>query len=283
MRLDKERERANRLERQQKEDEALSGELRELMANVDTAALPWATDGASPPTEPDAAPQTTVVAAAGATPPPEDVAKPLADEEDKETKGTRNAYGPLQGVGVLLSDWGLGGRGRAQVVGGNSNCETPTDEKLSPESSAEEASGGGGRGGGNKAPSGALRARVVELELQRAEAGELLKAKVEDSIQLQVQVRRCYRIDYREHSEVSLWVGECRMLAGSPARSRALRYNARDTDQPSVRSYEYSVCVVCCFFIPNLTEFAPRMLKASRIRLCPLKPPQKGQSRVLAV
>lgn len=195
VRLDKERERANRLERQQKEDEALSGELRELMANVDTSDSKTPEYSSAPPESDTISPN----ASFNKTPSHTDASKrPI--QQDEETKSSpRSAYGPLQGVGGLLADWGIpvGGRGHANArgkstSGGNSSSEgSGAPEEFSSTTMTEEASGGGGW---SRSSPGALRARVVELELHRAETEELMKERADQSLRLQVQARRTSRM-----------------------------------------------------------------------------------------
>ena len=121
---------------------------------------------------------------------------------------------PLGAASELFAEWGLGrgreGAAQAQPVlsperrngtdsgsgsgggGGEIRHHELGFDKSPPELTAEgsgEGTGGGssakGKGGSGSGP---LRARVVELELQRAEAADMFKEKADRCIRLEVQV-----------------------------------------------------------------------------------------------
>lgn len=194
VRLDKERERANRLERQRKEDEALSGELRELMANVDTSDSKTLEYSSAPPESDTISHNASFNETLSHT----DASKPSIQQDEETKNAPRSPYGSLQGVGGLLADWGIpvGGRGHANARGKSTGgCNSSSEGSGAPEKSpsttmTEEAPGGGGW---SRSSPGALRTRVVELELQRAETEELMKERADQSLRLQVQVRRTRR------------------------------------------------------------------------------------------
>lgn len=115
--------------------------------------------------------------------------------------------GGQRGVANMFAEWGLGrGRGRGRLpdlsqsgafswMGGGSGINA-RDGGGAPGGNAEGGSTSSppeGPAEGPAAAQGALRARVVELELQRGEAVEALNATAEQSIRLEVQVRRPYR------------------------------------------------------------------------------------------
>lgn len=268
VKLDDERERSNRLERaRQEEDEALSGELRDIMANVGTfpptdAATdgpdldPGTTDGepslpknaSSSPSAASSAEPGGATATAAATADSGSSGKNRPGKGDgkedavdaKAADGTRGPVrtvkekaaaaaaaaaagvgGPLGAASGLFAEWGLGrgqrdgsaaaaaaahvppvlsperrngtgsgGSGSGGGGGGECRCRELGFDKSPPEVTAE-GSGEGAAGGGfarGKGGSGPLRARVVELELQKAEAADMFKGKADRCIRLEVQV-----------------------------------------------------------------------------------------------
>lgn len=237
--LDQERERSNRLERaKQEEDEALSGELRDIMANMGTLQDPPRLAGAAPPSELAAsAPPTDRASpednAVGNGKPGPAVSSTLAGGGGGDGAGRGGNVGtphggdagdgrhagrtPSPGSGVsaggktvrVIGGWSVipisqGGDERDPAPGAGSTA--PDGEASSrggedagggspvPPSEAvevaSEASPGEGlaRTGSGGVPQGILRARVVELELQRQEALDALKQKAEESLRLEVQV-----------------------------------------------------------------------------------------------
>lgn len=120
--------------------------------------------------------------------------------------------GPLGAASGLLAEWGLG-RGQRDGAaaaahappvlsperrigtdsgggGGESRCRELGFDKSPPEVTAEGCGEGtaGGSSARGKGGSGVLRARVVELELQKAEAADMYKEKADRCIRLEVQV-----------------------------------------------------------------------------------------------
>lgn len=240
--LDRERERADRLERaKHEEDEALSDELRDIMATVGRGADGIGSNGDAKSPSPSASHQpplpstqttgssngrgwvTTVIAGEpktnwvgavaaegnGHSISPRDEKSPRAPaaEAVKTAISSDEDIGrEIIGEGLLPLSGSIGGRGddggRRRSVGGS----------VSP-----RGSGGIDDGGDEVEPStlaagsdrvlelygrvgdetrqqqqqyqGALKARVVELELQRREAVDALKAKMDQSLRLEVQVK----------------------------------------------------------------------------------------------
>lgn len=221
VRLDQERERANRLERERtEEDEALSGELRDIMATVNVSSSISSTAATLPPppssaTSIDNTPAADDLAFDSAV-----IAQQKTNDaavRNETTGGMQQAQGggstsSLLSASGIFSEWRLGrirggrndnGDGEAgstaeipltqeQKAGGKSDHEEEDEEnKMSAESLAQGTGGvmhKDGRRRGEAA--GALRARVVELELQRAEATEVMREKMDRSVRLEVQVSR---------------------------------------------------------------------------------------------
>ncbi|CAM9979949.1 unnamed protein product [Ectocarpus sp. 8 AP-2014] len=217
--LDQERARADRLARERtEEEEALSGELRDIMATVtvgsDVSDTPAAAAApASPAAGNDlpfdsesierqqAANKTEVGREPGQEPP-----------EDGGGGGGGSAIASASGV---FSEWRLGrvrgGRasdddrnGNNAVTGsgkpGPAGETMTTEEQENQKDSADGRRGDGqqgssnGGGGAREQVAGALRARVVELELQRAEAADEMREKTDRSIRLEVQVEQLKNI-----------------------------------------------------------------------------------------
>ncbi|CAM9643276.1 unnamed protein product [Hapterophycus canaliculatus] len=222
--LDQERERANRLERERtEEDEALSGELRDIMATVNVGSAINST-AASPLPPP---PICSIDGTATAGDLPFDSAAAAqqqtsgAKSKRETVGGTQQAHGggsasALLSASGIFSEWRLGrvrgGRnehGSRETGGGEAGSATEaalTKEGQKPEEegddegeeenkgSVEGLAGGSERavrkGDRREQAAGALRARVVELELQRAEATELMREKMDRSVRLEVQVEQ---------------------------------------------------------------------------------------------
>ena len=257
--LDEERARANRLQRERtEEDEALSGELRDIMATValDSAnsltlaaeAAAAAAAGADVPSSdsaegadaaaksnngaaaPAPAPATTTAiasvtagepaaqdrASAGGDSPAEPSGPPGAAEEPAEQQPTpepssisgggggaeaaggatgffaewraRRARGARNDSGVSVTEGGTAdGNGRQAGTKAESTRTAATGEK---EEGVGDVVGGElpPKDRGREQAAGALRARVVELELQRAKAEDEMREKMDRSIRLEVQV-----------------------------------------------------------------------------------------------
>lgn len=216
VRLDQERERANRLELERtEEDEALSGELREIIATVaaDSAAassnegtkVPAAPGGGLPPSHPPAVGPGTQDGGAVAT---ADEAEPggggaggsgfFSEWRLRRARGRRSSSssrsptgddGDRAGKDAKTGETGEAAGGAAAV---------PTSDNAGEEKEGRGGEGGGGGGGesesqpvggrGREKAAGALRTRVVELELQRAEAADEMRERIDRSIRLEVQV-----------------------------------------------------------------------------------------------
>ncbi|CBJ29792.1 hypothetical protein Esi_0161_0061 [Ectocarpus siliculosus] len=219
--LDQERARADRLARERtEEEEALSGELRDIMATVtvgsdvsDTPAAAAAAAPASPAAGNDlpfdsesierqqAADKTAVGREPGQAPP-----------ED----GGGGGGGAIASASGIFSEWRLGrvrgGRATDDDRNGNNAgtgggkpgpaSETKATEDQENQKNSADGPGGdgqkgssnGGGGGAREQAAGALRARVVELELQRAEAADEMREKTDRSIRLEVQVEQLKNI-----------------------------------------------------------------------------------------
>ncbi|CAM9499803.1 unnamed protein product [Scytosiphon promiscuus] len=227
VRLDQERERANRLERERKEeDEALSGELRDIMATVNVGAA--ASNTATPPPPPPPAP-----AAAGpangtaADHLPFDSA---AIAQQQQTNGASSkpetarateqapaggSSSTLLSASGIFSEWRLGRiRGaRNDLDDGGERKGTEQDGSTTEAFLTKDDAGNNdgeeqensrdveGLARGSVLPTdngarrkeqaaGALRARVVQLELERAEAEDLMREKMDRSVRLEVQVEQ---------------------------------------------------------------------------------------------
>ncbi|CAM9691398.1 unnamed protein product [Ectocarpus sp. 4 AP-2014] len=218
--LDQERARADRLARERtEEEEALSGELRDIMATVTVGSdVSGTAAAAAAPAGPaagndlpfdsesierqQAANKTAVDREPGREPP-----------EDGGGDGSGGAIASASGI---FSEWRLGRvRGcRASDDDRNGNdagtgsgkpgpaSETMTTEEQEKQKDSAEGPGGnsqkgssnGGGGGAREQAAGALRARVVELELQRAEAADEMREKTDRSIRLEVQVEQLKNI-----------------------------------------------------------------------------------------
>lgn len=118
-----------------------------------------------------------------------------------------DSTGGQRGVANMFAEWGLGrGRGRGGLPdlsqsgafswigrGSGNNARdgrgTPVGYAVGGSMSPPEAPAEGAAGA-----QGALRARVVELELQRGEAVEALNAKTDQSIRMEVQVRPAFTV-----------------------------------------------------------------------------------------
>lgn len=226
--LDQERERANRLERaREEEEEALTGELRDIMANVGTT--------------PDSSLFSSTVPSSGLAFKLEDQAAHGDEDDNASSAGkaprlhgmptqpaTENCASraetavtvPTEGVAgndceegqrhTGCNTWSvihIDQRGRDSPTSGSSTQHGSPQEVVpsaggidtpDPALSAGRAStpskmvqaDGVVRGGSAGVPQGALRARVVELELQRQEATDALKRKTDESVRLEVQVTR---------------------------------------------------------------------------------------------
>lgn len=216
--LDQERGRADRLDRQrQQEDEALSGELRDIMATVGgekVDSTPLLKNAFANPATGDVGRTEAPSASRGTIGDPTDestvdTAMKSGAVEDGGSAPPREAgvSGGQRGVANIFAEWGLGrGRGRGGLpdlsqsgafswMGGGSG-NNARDGGGAPVGNAEGGSTSPppeGPAEGAAAAQGALRARVVELELQRGEAVEALNATAEQSIRLEVQVRRPFR------------------------------------------------------------------------------------------
>lgn len=212
--LDQERARADRLARERtEEEEALSGELRDIMATVtvgsDVSGTPAATAAPAGPAAVNDLPfdsesierqqpanKTAVDKEPGQEPP-----------EDGGGGGGGSAIASASGI---FSEWRLGRvrGGRASDDDRNGNnagtgsgkpgpaSETRATEEQEKQKDSADGPGGDGQkgssnggGGAREQAAGALRVRVVELELQRAEAADEMREKTDRSIRLEVQVR----------------------------------------------------------------------------------------------
>eukprot|EP00903_Cladosiphon_okamuranus_P016189 g14940.t1 len=235
--LDEERARANRLQRERtEEDEALSGELRDIMATVALDSANGLSLAAGAGVSSSDSAQETVVAneSNGTTAMATATATAAAAEEPAEgqCRASEAAIEPSEPSGIsetadkpptaeespagFFAEWrarrarAARAESRANVEDGgaaddSSDKHAGTCAKAQPASAAsgekDEAEGRGARGDGGgelAAPedrgrqqaAGALRARVVELELQRANAEDEMREKMDRSIRLEVQVEQ---------------------------------------------------------------------------------------------
>lgn len=180
MLLDQERERANRLEREKREDEeALSGELRDIMANVAGTTTKRTT----------AQQKHQQPARAGRTPGIVDNSASKMPETAAVGKTVENN---AAGMDALVG----GGVGTAETPSAELTPWSIDDDEESVAGVQERLAEGKQRqqqqqqqqNQQNQQQQGALRWRVVELELQRQEAVDALKIQTDRSLRLEVQV-----------------------------------------------------------------------------------------------
>ncbi|CAM9511208.1 unnamed protein product [Ectocarpus sp. 12 AP-2014] len=219
--LDQERARADRLARERtEEEEALSGELRDIMATVavgsDVSGTPAA--AAAAPASPAAGNdlpfdsesiERQQVANKTA------VDKEPGHEPPEDGGGGGGGGGAVASASGIFSEWRMGrvrgGKARDDDREGNNAgtgsgktgpaSETMTAEEQEKRKDSANGPGGDGQksssnggGGAREQAAGALRARVVELELQRAEAADEMREKTDRSIRLEVQVEQLKNI-----------------------------------------------------------------------------------------
>ncbi|CAM9125927.1 unnamed protein product [Ectocarpus sp. 13 AM-2016] len=212
--LDQERARADRLARERtEEEEALSGELRDIMATVavgsDVSGTPTAAAAAPPspaagndlPFDSDSIERQQVAN------------KTAVDKEpgqEPPEDGGGGGGGAIASASGIFSEWRMGrvrgGQARDDDRGTGSGKTGPASETMTAEEQEKrkdstngpggdgQKSSSNGGGGAREQAAGALRARVVELELQRAEAADEMREKTDRSIRLEVQVEQLKNI-----------------------------------------------------------------------------------------